>query len=227
MKNQIQDKPYTFNAFTEYKVYPKSTTYDSVVCADSYGQMFIVVGSDQSWKTKLIYSSNLCATDITYEKSTSNIICAYENGDIYVMILKNDGNINIVQKLENPNTLQSLSLSTISMPIPLLVCSYINGEIKLFKLSEGYGLICSIGSSIRQISCIVTYMNYVIVCGEDGFINIWKVNNDLKINLVTSIEIPNRIPVGAVVIPSSENKISIVVSCYDYNSLVYLDNINL
>jgi len=228
MKNQIQDKPYTFNSFTEYKVFPKSTTYDSLLCGDNYGQIYLVVGSDQSWKTKLIFNNSLTLTDIAYNLGYNYIACAYETGDILIMILKPDGNMQQIAKLDNLNSLPSLNLAIIQAnKTSLLISGYINGEIKIHKLGDKPELVTSLGNHSRAITSLVVYNHYIVTCGDDCYVNIWKINSNLKLLLVTCLEIPNRIPVGLTVLPVSENKIHVMVACYDYNCLVLLDNIEL
>ncbi len=227
MKNQIQDRPYTFNAFCEYKVNPKSTTHDSIICADSYGQMFILMGSDMSWKTKLIYNNSLTATDITYEISSHVLACAYETGDVFIMNLKNDGNIEVLSKLDNPYGLPCLCVRSVISPKPLLITGNISGEVRIFNLKDNYDLVCSIGAHTRLITSMSTYNNYIITCAEDEYVNVWKINTDGKVTNSANLEIPNRIPTGLTIVPVNENKINVVVACYDYQCLIYLDNINL
>jgi len=192
--------------------------------------MFILIGSDQAWKTKQIYLNNNSygiATDITFEKTSRLITCSYENGDIFIMTLKNDGNIQVIKQLENSLNIPTFCLASISAPSPLLIAGYINGEIKIHKLTDSYDFVTSLGDHLRMITSLVTYNNYIISSGEDSYVNIFRIDDNLKIQLVSCHEIPNRIPVGLTIIPVSEKMINIVVTCYDYNCLVYLDNIQL
>jgi hypothetical protein len=219
------DKPYAFTAVWEF-VSQEGKPADAILCGDNYGQLYLVVGYGQIWKSKLIYTNEGLA--ITSMTSKNEITCvAYENGEIHLLQIKGDAMAGDPIKIINNLKLPCLSMAVISYPrkgspdTNILVSSFLNGEVKLFDISNG-NLLSSLASHVRMINTLQIYREYFITLADDCQCNIFKISSEEgDIQLAGSVEIPDRMPVGLVVVPKQLD-FDMIVANYDSTELIYI-----
>jgi WD40 repeat protein len=244
-KIKVTEKPYAFTVISEYKYNSKSKQYDSIICGDNYGQIFLVTGSGLNWRGRNIHTNDggLCPTAITSGLNTSNyIFVGFETGEASILKLKSDGaSSEVVFTIPSPANLPCLGMGIIETPTDdnfYLINSYLNGEVRIYKKaelslqsksapSESFALVSKLGAHIRMINCMLTYKNYFITAGDDCFINIWNFNKDEKISLHSSYELKDKLPVG-IALNIKENGIELISCTYDntYLALIRIDNLN-
>lgn len=227
-KNKNPERIYCFYAISEFKLNEKSTSYDSIVCADNYGNLHLITGSNQSWKSRVIYTnSNVTAIDIKSDVNLNIICCSYENGEIYLFKLaQSNDSVDIIAKFRHNLNLPAISLGILSSPKHLLLAGYANGEVKAYSLCANYELVFTIGSHVRMINalCVLDKSNVFATAGDDCFVNIFKIGNDMSITLLNNIDIQNKIPVGIALIKDKEHEVDCVVTSYDNPHLIYIEN---
>ena len=62
------------------------------------------------------------------------------------------------------------------------------------------------------------------VAGDDCFVNIFKVENDMSLRLMGNFDLQNKLPVGVVLVNEKERNVDCLVTTYDNPHLVYLEN---
>ena len=87
------------------------------------------------------------------------------------------------------------------------------------KLTLSY----TINSHLRGINSIIGVNSCFISAGEDGAINVWKVDND-KIELKNNLVFEDKILVG---ITYDEEQKCIYANAYDYQEIIRISNLNL
>lgn len=225
-KNKNPEKLYCFYAISEFKSNEKSTTYDSIVCADNYGQIHLVTGMNQIWKSRAIYNNNnATATDIKSDENLDVIACSYEDGDIHLLKFKGIETVELIAKFTNDLNLPAISLGILSAPKPLLLAGYANGEVKAYSLVKNYELIFTLGSHLRMINaiCVLDKSSIFATAGDDCFVNIFKVENDLSISLLNNFDTQHKTPVGITLINDKENIVDCAVATYDNPQLIYIE----
>ena len=218
------EKPYAFSSICEFAS-QEGKPADAILCGDNFGQLFLVVGYGQIWRSKLIYTNeNIAITSITAKNEIVSI--AYENGEIHLIKIKGDFLNGSPTKIINPLKLPSLTTSIISLESKsILVAGYLNGEVKLFDLNNG-NLLSSVNAHLRMINSLQTYRNYLITLGDDCQCNIFKITSEEgEIKLVSNFELPDRMPVGLVIITKS-NFFDLVISIYDSTELALVNLIS-
>ena len=226
-KNKNPDKLYCFYAISEFKNNEKSTTFDSVVCGDNFGQIFLVSGSNQNWRSKLIYNyNNVTATDIKCDENLDIIVCSFETGEIYILKLKGDS-AEIIAKFDNILNLPVISLGILSSPKSLLVAGYANGEIKVYTLEKTFDLVISIGSHLRMINAVdvLSNLGVFVTVGDDCYVNIFKIENDLTLSLQGNFDLVHKTPIGVSLFNNKDNNVDCLVTTYDNPHLIYFENI--
>lgn len=223
-KTKNKEKPYYFQAVTGYIFNDKTKAYSAVVCGDNYGQIFLVTGSGQSWRSKIIFSNDeIAVTSLSYEYVTNYICAGFENGEIIILKIKDDNLVELIAKYNgNSSLFPCLALTTLSTPRSICVAGFTNGEIKLFDLVT-HEEIASIGAHLRIVNSLTSVMNLFVSSGDDCYVNVWKINEDNKIELIRNVEIKDQMPIGSEIIFNSDGKIDLLSVCYDFPHLVYLN----
>jgi WD40 repeat protein len=229
-KVRTTEKPYAFTSISEYKVNSKVTGYDSLICGDNYGQIFLVTGSSQNWRAKLLYSyDGVTTTAITSGLNTDLICVGFETGEVYLLRLKNDNLVEVAAKLDAGNNLPCLVMGVIDNKIKsVLAVGYVNGEVKLYNLSSNsFELLFSISAHIRNINSLTTYNNYLVTSGDDCYVNIWKLNNEDNISITASYELNDKMPVGVAISENKDGTVDLIACCYDNTSLALAEGLKL
>jgi hypothetical protein len=224
-KNKNSDKLYCFNAISECKSNEKSNGFDSIVSADNYGNIHLIVGSNQTWKSRVIYTyENQTATDIKCDENNDIIACAYETGEIHILKFKGEG-VELKAKFDNTFNLPALSLGILSSPKLLLLAGYANGEVKIFSLEKNYDLVGSLGSHLRMINalCVLGKSNVFATAGDDCFVNIFRVENDLSMSMIGNYDIQHKPAVGVALVNDKDRYVDCIVTTYDNPHLIYLE----
>lgn len=234
-KIKVIDKPYGFTSICEYK-YDRSEKskfgYDSIICTDNYGQIFAILGFDQMWRHKLLYNNegvtSTCCCSGLY---TDIFAVGFETGEVFLFNFNKGEQIDLLAKLDNYNNLPALSMciiNDIANKKNVLVNCYLNGEIRLHDLStNNYDLIVSFGGHLRLITCIDSVKNCFVTCGDDCFVNIWKLDDQNNIENKGNYELKDKMPVGTCIIEKPDHKIDVYVSVYDSCNLILIENINI
>jgi len=245
-KIKTSDKPYLFQAISEFYNFgnnvpsevPKQKGYPchGVLCADSYGEIFLITGSNFNYKSRLLYHNvGITATDIICDYKTGIISCAFETGEIYILKIKDDNNVDNLIKFDSIDNLPCLSLANLYVKkYNYLAAAFLNGEIKLYlnkyssrSSEKGFDLIYSIFSNLRMINSLSSYNNYLVSCSDDCFINIWKINENNEILIIGNYEISDKMPLAAELTENSNSKINLIATCFDSPSLTLIENLDL
>jgi WD40 repeat protein len=231
-KVKVVDKPYAFTSICEYKYDKSQSGYDSIICTDNYGQIFSILGFNQMWKHKLLYSNEGVTTTCCCSGLNTDIFAVgFETGEIFLFNFNKDEQVELLTKLDNFNNLPALSMCIInnsSSKKNILVNCYLNGEIRLHDLSSNkYELIVSLGAHLRLITSIDSVKNCFVTCGDDCFVNVWKFDEENNIQNKGNYELKDKMPVGACIIEKPGNKIDIFVSVYDSCNLALIQDINI
>jgi WD40 repeat protein len=164
--------------------------------------------------------------------NTDIIAVGFETGEIVLLKLKSDNVVETLAKLDNYYNLPSLSMAVIHINLKnILVIGYLNGEIRLHNLSSNYELMLSLGAHLRLITHVSAYNDYFITCGDDCYVNIWKLDKDDKILNKGNFELCDKMPVGACVLERENTGntqiLDLLVSVYDSSNLVLIQNISI
>jgi hypothetical protein len=224
-KVKTTSKPYAFTSIAEYKSNAKGNCYDSILCVDNYGQLFIVNGFAQNWRAKLLYSNDGVSSSTVCSGLNTEYICVgYETGEVFIFKMKNDTLVEVAAKLDSLTNLPCFSMTVIeAMHKNILAISYLNGEVKLYDLSSGnFELLSTLGAHLRVINNIISYKNYFITCGDDCFVNIWKVDKDDNISVIGNYELIDKMPVGAAIL-EGDGKVELLVSSFDHPCLALIN----
>ncbi len=243
------EKPYLFQAISEYYNYGNNTPAEEpkfkgypchgILCADSYGQIFLISGSNLNYKSKLLYHNiGITATDIICDYKTGIFSCAFETGEIYVLKIKDENIVENLIKFDNIDNLPCLSLSNLyTKKYNYLAAAYLNGEIRVYlnKYSamnkgnneKGFDFVYSIFSNLRMINSLCSYNNYLASCSDDCFINIWRINDNGEINIIGNYEISDKMPLAAEFSLNSNGKMNLIATCFDTPSLTLIEGLNL
>ena len=223
-KNKIEGRIYAFTSICEFRIDNMKNEFDCFLCGDNYGQLFIVSGEKFKWKNKHIYGSNSNETILSIS-SYLDFNCVgvcIDNGNVLILKVEKDKS----EKLKEFNNAKNMSL--VSSIIKnynndyYLGCGFVNGEIKIYnmiKLTLSY----TINSHLRGINSIIGVNSCFISAGEDGAINVWKVDND-KIELKNNLVFEDKILVG---ITYDEEQKCIYANAYDYQEIIRISNLNL
>ena len=185
----------------------------------------------------MLNNGEYTSIDIICDYKSGVIACAFENGDIFIFkIIKiEDKNINIIAKFINIDNLPCLSLANLynkNSTSSFFAGGFLNGEIKLFRrnISKGeikYDLYTTINSHLRMINSLTSYKNYLVSCGDDCFINIWKLDEKDEFSINSNIEITDKMPVGVEFIYNDDKKISLIGTCFDNPAIMIIENLNI
>jgi len=245
-KIKLSEKPYLFQAISEYFNFGNNIPSENpkikgcpchgILCADSYGEIFLITGSNFNYKARLLYHNvGITATDIICDYITGIFSCAFETGEIFVLKIKDESNVDNIIKFDNIDNMPCLSLSNLyTKKYNYLAAAFLNGEIKVYinrfsSLSSetGFDIIFSIFSNLRVINSLTSYNNYLAACSDDCFINIWKINENDEISIVGNYEISDKMPLAAEFIQNSNGKIDLIATCFDTPSLTLIENLIL
>lgn len=231
-KIKVLEKPYAFTAITGFKMNATNKQYDSIVCGDNYGQIFLVTGSGSNWKGKLIHTNvdGLTPTAMTSGLSCNSISIGYETGEVIVLKLESNGvTAEVIDKIASPANLPCLEIGVIepknSVSMYLINC-FLNGEVRIYKntklsSSDKLVLVSVLGAHIRLITSLAIYKNYFITAGDDCFVNIWKLDDEENISLQSSHELKDRMPVG-VAFNVNTDATDVIACCYDNTYLAVI-----
>jgi WD40 repeat protein len=210
------DKPYAFTAVIHYKY----NMFDKIIAGDNYGSTYLISGSGLNWKSKLLYNyENGTTTALAYY--SDNIFISYETGEIHGIKLKNESSIEIIVKLDNPLGLPCLTLAVIDKPKPRLAGGYANGEIKVYNIGDNYDLCFSISAHLRMITSLTSFDKYLVSCGDDCYVNVWKIEENIEIH--KNIEIPDKMHIGVQVFPNN-GKAELFITSYDSSSFSFIED---
>lgn len=242
-KIKISEKPYLFQAISEYygnnsyTANPKITNSacQGILCADSYGQIFLISGSNFNYKSRLLYHNiGITATDITCDYKTNIIACSFETGEIYILKIQDENNVDNIIKFDSIDNLPCLSLTNLySKKNNYLAGGFLNGEIKIYLnkyfsgIEKGFDFIISIYSNLRMINSLCSYNNYFASCGDDCFINIWKINDNNEVSIIGNYEISDKMPLAAEFVSNENGNVDLIATCFDTPSLTHIENLNL
>lgn len=245
-KIKLSEKPYLFQAISEFYNFgnnipsesPKNKGYPchGILCADSYGEIFLITGSNFNYKNRLLYHNvGITATDIICDYRTGIFSCAFETGEIYVLKVKDENSVDNIIKFDNIDNLPCLSLANIyTKKYNYLAAAYLNGEIKVYinrfsSLSgeTGFDLVYSIFSNLRMINSLTSYNNYIAACADDCFINIWKITDNNEVSIIGNYEISDKMPLAAEFTTNANGKTDLIATCFDTPSLTLIENLNL
>lgn len=231
-KIKVSEKPYAFTAVTGFRMNPLNKQYDSIVCGDNYGQIFLVTGSGLNWKGKIIHTKveGLTPTAMTSGISSNSVSIGYETGEVIVLRVASNGvSAEVIDTIPSPGNLPCLEMGVIeptkSGSMYLINC-FLNGEVRIYKnakpaASDKLTLVSILGAHIRIITSLAIYKNYFMTAGEDCFVNIWKLDEDENISLQSSHELKDRIPVGVVLNVKSDGT-DVIACCYDQTYLAVI-----
>lgn len=234
-KIKTNDKPYAFTAISEFRSNHKNKQYDSIVCGDNYGQIFLVTGSGSNWKGKIIFTKENCKdtpTAITSGLNMNYICIGYENGEVLILKLKGDASKEeLVYKISCPYNLPCLALGVIENLDGnfYVLGSFLNGEVRIYKTNSSlspdkFYLFSTLGAHIRMINSLITYKNYFITAGDDCYVNVWRLDKNENIFLESSHEIRDKMPVG-LVLNHKTDVTDLIVACYDNTQLVKIEGL--
>jgi WD40 repeat protein len=248
-KIKNEDKPYSFQAISEFYEENKYSNLSDdprltnepcqgIICADNYGQVFLVTGNNFCYKSRLLlYNPEFTSLDVICDYKTGIIACAFENGDIFIfkIIINDEKNVNIIAKFINIDNLPCLSLANLynkNSSSSFFAGGFLNGEIKLFRKNiingeNKYDYYSNISSHLRMINSLSSYKNYLVSCGDDCYINIWKVDEKDEFSIHSNIEVIDKMPVGVEFVYNEKNKISLIGTCFDNPSLMIIENLNI
>ncbi len=246
-KIKLSEKPYLFQAISEFYSFgnnvpsenPKNKGYPchGILCADSYGEIFLITGSNFNYKARLLYNNiGITATDIICDYKTGIFSCAFETGEIYVMKIRDENSVDNLIKFDSINNLPCLSLANLYVKkYNYLAAAYLNGEIKVYinrysslSYSEtGFDLLYCIHSNLRMINSLTSYNNYLASCADDCFINIWKISDNGEVSIIGNYEISDKMPLAAEFVPNANGKIDLIATCFDNPSLTLIENMTL
>ena len=224
-----QTKPYAFLSICEYQMNSneQDSKYDSLLCGDNYGQLFLVSGQLSKWKSKLIYNNNN-TMGISSISATSNgkyVGLTFDKYSIALLTINNTELKNSVIIKENALSLTSKILtSNTNENNQYFCCGFINGEIKVYDFITNTALFC-IHSHLRIINAITTYKNNIFSVGDDGSLNVWSVDfESMEFALKCNEVFEDRMLVG--IVYDEENK-QIFTNAYDFNEIICITNIDL
>jgi len=217
-KVKTNDKPYAFTAITEYGD-------SSIISVDNYGQLFNISGSGVNWRSKLIYSKDggTC-TAVCSSPGTQHICVGYENGEVFIFKHINEAQTEVVAKLDSLTYLPCLSMAVMESEINILACCYLNGEVMLHNLSD-FQLLSSFGAHIRMITNIIAYKDCFITCGDDCFVNIWKIDNQNNLKVIGNYELSDKMPIGVAINNENNGKVDLIVTMFDNTVLGLIENL--
>ena len=224
-KVKDKDRPYAFASICEF-VSQEGKSADSILCGDNYGTLYLIVGFGQIWRSKIIYNyEGISITSLA--ASNENVALGYENGEIHIIKIKGDSLVGNPIKVLNNLKLPCISMSVLnynresSTPTKFLIAAFLNGEVKLLNILNG-DLLSSLSCHLRMINSLQTFGEYFITLGDDCYCNIFRVisqQGDVKVE--GNIEIPDRMPVGVVVLPKQEY-FDLVISFYDSTEIAFV-----
>src|SRR5690606_16671575 len=121
----------------------------------------------------------------------------FDTGEVYIFRIKNDNLVEVAAKLDNYNNLPALSMGVIEVDSKnILAIAFLNGEVKLHNFNnDSFELITTIGAHLRIITHLITYKNAFVTCGDDCFINVWKVDNDYNIKIAGNYDLKDKMVV--------------------------------
>ena len=224
-----QTKPYAFLSITEYQMNSNEQhgKYDSILCGDNYGQLFLVSGQLSKWKSKLIYNNNntMGITSIAATTNGQYVGLTFDKNSIALITINNTEMKNNVPIKENALALTSgIVTSNTNENNQYFCCGFINGEIKVYDFITNTALFC-IHSNLRIINALTTYKNNIFSVGDDGSLNVWSVDFDsMEFALKCNEVYDDRMLVGIVYDETSKRIFS---TAYDFNELICLTNIDL
>lgn len=244
-KTKNEEKPYSFQAISEFyegNKYSKNSEdpklknqeAQGILCADSNGQIFLITGNNFNYKSRsLLQNPGLTSTDIICDYKSGIISCAFENGDLFIFSIKDERNINSIAKFVNIDNLPCLSLANLySRNSSFFAAAYLNGEVKLYRKNLQnneikYDYYISLSSNLRMINSINSHKNYLVTCGDDCFINIFKMDEKDEIALASNMEISDKMPVGSEFMYNEDNKLIMIGTCFDNPSIMVIENLNV
>ena len=122
-----QTKPYAFLSITEYQMNSNEQNgkYDSILCGDNYGQLFLVSGQLSKWKSKLIYNNNntMGITSIAATTNGQYVGLTFDKNSIALITINNTEMKNNVTIKENALALTSGIVTSNINERPSINCS--------------------------------------------------------------------------------------------------------
>jgi WD40 repeat protein len=98
-----------------------------------------------------------------------------------------------------------------------------NGEIKLYNFNQ-LTIDYSINGHLRGINSLIIVNECIVSGGEDGCLNIWKINGkEEKIDLKKNLRFEDKMIVG---VNYDERKNCLYVNFFDFSEVSNISNIN-
>jgi WD40 repeat protein len=233
-KVKVLEKPYAFTVVTGYKINPLNNQFDSLICGDNYGQVFLVTGSGTNWKGRIIYTNmeGLTPTAMASGINFTSISIGYETGEVIALKLSNDGlTADVIDKIPSPANLPCLAMGVMDSGITngdgcYLINCFLNGEVRIYKnlktsSTDKLVLLSILGAHLRLITSLAIHKNYFITAGDDCFVNIWKLDQEENISLESSHELKDKMPVG-VAFNIKTDSTDVIACCYDNTYLAVI-----
>lgn len=229
--NNSNKKIYAFiscNEFLLNKDKYSSSSADSILSGDNYGNLYVIFGNKSNWKSIKIYSCQYSESILSIGTSTytNDFGITLDNGDVLILKLEKN-NCQLLKKFaENGKQLISINSVIFSKKDNtefFLACGFINGEIRIYSLKE-YNHKFSINSNLRSIGpMIVRNNNEIIVGSDDGQINVWKYEDDKdKIILEENLLFEDKMIVG---LAYDNDEGILYFNSYDYPEIIAITDI--
>ena len=225
-----KNKIYAFTSCSEFLINTENKNEnlpDSILSADNYGQLHLIYGTKSNWKSIKIFTTPNAESILSIGSNIeiNDIGITLDNGDI-IILKKENGNCNLVKKIEGDNkqniAVNSVIFSKKNKSEFFLGCGFINGEIKIISFKD-YNLKFSINSHLRSVGPMIVKNNNEIIAGsDDGQIIIWKYDDNDKIILKNNYLIEDKMIVGLAYDKEDNN---LYFSCYDFPEISCISDI--
>lgn len=219
-KVQKPNRPYAFTSLCEF-IINNSNENDSIICGDNYGQIFLVSGQGSNWKSKIINQQQSGITSISSIPGFNSICATYDNCQISFLKLDNGDCITLKHFKEEQLSVTSACVKGTNGKY-YAGCGFINGELKIYGF-ESLSCEIAIASHLRGINSVLGRNNSFVCISDDGCVNIWDINFDLKkVSVQKNIQIEDKMLVGVEYEP---NKRELYLTSYDFPEIIIIENV--
>ena len=219
----IEGRIYASISICEYRLNSSLNEFDSFICGDNYGRIFLCQGQKFKWKSQIIYNFKNTETILSLSSflDLNLISVTIDNGNVIILKVENGKCDNIKEFKNEKNISLSSSIIKLDNNNYYLGYGFVNGEIKIYNMNQ-LNIAFTIYSHLRGINSLIGFKNYFASASDDGSINIWKVYND-KIELKNNLLFEDKI----IVCICYDNNNCIYANAYDYQEIIKISNLNL
>ena len=222
-KDFIEGRVYASISICEFRLNLSLNEFDSFLCGDNYGRIFLCHGQKFKWKSQIIYNFKNTETILSLSSFLDlNLIgVTVDNGNVVILQLQS-GKCDKLKEFKNEKNI-SLTSSIIKLDNDnyYLGCGFVNGEIKIYNMNK-LNLAFTINSHLRGINSLIGFKNCFASGSDDGSINIWKVYNE-KIELKYNLLFEDRMIVG---VSYDKDNNFIYADAYDHQEIIKVSNLN-